>query len=205
VGQLTPIFNEGGIMKNLIVGLIATCLLITNVSFGSISTNEKFLLNKHMGPVAAKVQLGTKMQQVDVLDGSSTVTNASQGVDNHLAKRVVRVTYDFAADGGAISAINLGQGLPEKAIIQRSWFEVITQLTSGGASTMAIHCESANNIFSAADITGSAAGTITEGVSTGTAATMQKITNDCNITATIAVATVTAGKLVIYVEYVVSE
>lgn len=120
-------------------------------------------------------------------------------------KRIARATFDTAAGNGAIGAHSLGVQLPAKAIIQRSFFFVKTQFVDAGAGTVALHCETADNIFAAADITGIAANAITTGVSDGATANMKLMTAACNITATVAGADQTSGKLDVFVEYVVAE
>lgn len=119
--------------------------------------------------------------------------------------RFAKAIYDVDTDGGTIAAHGLGVYLPAHAIIKQAWFYTDTQFVDGGSGTVALHCEDANNIYSAADVTGITAGTTTSGVSTGTAATMKDaIAADCEITATVAGAAQTAGKMTIFVEYVVA-
>jgi hypothetical protein len=117
--------------------------------------------------------------------------------------KTVRVSYDFAKHGGAVSTIALGKYLPAGALIIRSFIYVETQLVDAGAGTTAITCEDANNIKTATDLTGSAAGAFIEGASTGSAATMVgAIAARCEISIVIAGAANTAGALTIIVQYV---
>jgi hypothetical protein len=121
-------------------------------------------------------------------------------------KRIARVEYDVTGgDSGGVGAHGLGVTLPASAIITRSFFFVKTQFVDGGAGTVALHCEDANNIYSAADITGNAAGALVEGVSTGSSGNMKIVDAACEITATVATAAQTAGKLVGFIEYVVAD
>ncbi|MHB8928767.1 MAG: capsid cement protein [Bacillota bacterium] len=124
-------------------------------------------------------------------------------------RRVVKALYDFATLGGAIGAIGLGVSLPDNAIITRTWVEVLTTLTSAtDAATVALKAEAADDIVAAIAISNVAnpwdAG-LHEGVSTGTAATMKKTTAVRELTATVAVEALTAGKFYLVVEYVVTE
>jgi hypothetical protein len=59
--------------------------------------------------------------------------------------------YDFAVDGGAVSTIPLmGAALiPLGATIVGGYVDVVTQVTSGGAATLAIQVEAANDILTA--------------------------------------------------------
>jgi hypothetical protein len=150
---------------------------------------------------------GIKMSTGAILVGNSSgkaglitpTANTPYGV-----VKTAKATYDFSTMGGTIGAISLGVALPANATIIRSWTYTVTQV-AGASSTMALSCETANNIYSAADRTGIAAGAYTEGVSTGAASLFKSITAACNITATIAVANVTAGKFNVYVQYVVHD
>lgn len=65
--------------------------------------------------------------------------------------RCARATYDFAVNGGAISAINLGVYIPNKCLIVGGLVEVLTTCTTAAADagTMAISVEGANDIVSA--------------------------------------------------------
>ena len=134
----------------------------------------------------------------------------SLGSDGSMQKRIVRATYDVAVDLGTIAAHGLGVSLPANAIIVRSWFYTVTQFVDAGAGTVALSCETANNIFSAADITGNADGVKVDGIQqafatfdgTGAAGVLGAA---CELTATVATAAQTAGKLNLFVEYVVAE
>ena len=130
----------------------------------------------------------------------------AQSADGLHLKRIARATYDVAVNLGTVAAHGLGVSLPANAIIVRSWFYVVTQFVDAGSGTVAISCEDANNIKTATDITGSAAGAIVEGESTGAASAFKaSIAAACEITATVATAAQTAGKLIVFVEYVVAE
>ena len=136
-------------------------------------------------------------------DGILSLTVISEGLFAH---RIARFIYDEAVDGGAIAAYGLGVTLPAGAVIVRSYFKIITQFVDGGSGTVALSCEDANNIKTATDITGSADNAFVEGESDGAAANFQRdIAAACEITATVAGAEQTAGKLVGWVEYVVED
>lgn len=128
---------------------------------------------------------------------------SSDGLD---AVRLARATYDVAVASGAVGAHPLGVSLPAKAIIKQAWLNIKTQFTDNGAGTVAFHCEDANNIITAQDITGLAAGTNHPGAASGPAGSMVgSIAAECEITATVATTEQTAGKGIVFVEYVVGE
>lgn len=123
------------------------------------------------------------------------------------AMRVAHAVWDTAvSSGGVVGAHSLGVALPAKALIKQVWTYAITQPATAASGTVALSCEDANNLLTAADITGYTAGTIHAGNETGTAATMvAAIAAQCNITATIAVGNMSAGKVDVFVEYVVTD
>jgi hypothetical protein len=121
-------------------------------------------------------------------------------------EQMVEFEYDVATDGGTIAAHTLGEWLPANAVITRSFFYINTQFTDSGTGTVALSCEDANNIKTATDITGSAAGSIIEGESTGAVSAFTSgIAARCSITATVAGAAQTAGKLTGWVRYVIAD
>lgn len=131
----------------------------------------------------------------------------TQMIDKKL--QVMRATYDFAVEGGAIQAHNLkdvdGKDavLPDNAVIMKTIVDVITAPTSGGAPTISL---GANTGVDLKALTAIASYTgIVAAIPVGTAATAVKTTAKRTLTATIAVATVTAGKFHVWVEYYVSE
>lgn len=122
---------------------------------------------------------------------------------------VIRCTYDFAIQGGAIGTVNLRDPdnalatLPDKAIITQVFIDEVTNVTSGGSATIALGANTTTDLLGATAIA-SFTGVIA-GVPTGTAATMVKLTAARTLTATIGTAAITAGKLNVFVQYVVSE
>jgi len=126
--------------------------------------------------------------------------------DGKNAMRVVRANLDCGVSSCVIGTVSMIQTLPANAVIYQSWWFTETQFVDGGAGTVAFHCEDADNIFTAADITGNADGAIIAGNATGVIATMTAgIAAGCTITATIATAEQTAGVLTLYVMYTVHD
>lgn len=131
--------------------------------------------------------------------------------DGEKVLKVARATYDVAVNGGATgTAYNLGVYLPKNAVLVQSWFHVVTQFA--GTGTVALSCEDANNIYTAAQLSGSAAGDIVKGRQTGGTDSMTVgISDKCALTATVGPdgggggATLTAGKLILFVKYLVAE
>jgi hypothetical protein len=120
------------------------------------------------------------------------------------SRRVARADYDFAIDGGATGDIALrGDKIPQGAIITDVLIHVVTVLTSGGAATVAIKSEGAADLNAADLISGapwSTAGA-KRGDFVATTAPI-KTTVERTITATVAAATLTAGKFSVLVSYI---
>ena len=176
-------------------GVATGNILDATILTGDIATDTIVAGNIAAGGVATSEILDATILEADV----SPITTEGLGL-----RRVAVVDFDCAVDTCTQGAKNLGVALPAKAIITRSFLRIETQFVDAGAGTVALHCEDANNILSAADITGFAVGSFNEGASTGSAATMVgSIAAACNITATVATADQSAGKLRLWVEYLV--
>lgn len=170
--------------------------LMPMLVFGSISADKEYKLNRYMGPVAAEVGLGTLLKQ----GGSTDV-----GRDGVEPKKVLRVTYDYAVNGGSTAAaIDLGDDLPDNAVITRSWIDVISS-ASGSGTSIYLSTETAQDVLPYTAITSVTGGARIEGVSTGTAATMKKMSAARPVLLTISGSNgLTAGKFAVFIEYVVS-
>ncbi|MBA2559205.1 MAG: hypothetical protein H0V07_04840 [Propionibacteriales bacterium] len=112
--------------------------------------------------------------------------------------------YDFAVEGGAMSTIGLTgtTGIPSGAIVLNVFLDVTTVPTSGGAATIAVQIEAANDVVAAAAITG--APWSTTGRKNGipqAGATSLKTTAARDVSIVIGTAALTAGVFVVYVEY----
>tara|TARA_R100001463_G_scaffold136036_3_gene200462 strand:+ start:1201 stop:2745 length:1545 start_codon:yes stop_codon:yes gene_type:complete len=128
-----------------------------------------------------------------------------------------KFTYDFAINGGAVSTIALGTGtdelLPAKAIIdaESSYIQVETALTSSGSPTVEVGLDVGStsggyladdtNFFTGATAFGAtpfnAVGDVVKGASN-----VGQILSASKVTFTINTATLTAGKVNVYVAYV---
>lgn len=134
-------------------------------------------------------------------------------VDALQPARMVRATYDFSVDGGAISTIGSGVTLPDNAIVTKCWYEVSTTFTSStDAATIAINIPTDGDLQAAiaiSDVTNPYdAGLIacdTKGTDSNDPSTFIKTTAAREISWVIAVETLTAGKLQLFLEYVVGD
>lgn len=195
-----------GLLLALTIPAFATITpLSTDVRTSSFPTTIIRKINQLIASSASAISGDITVSDTGVAAiGAGKVTEAqlkpfASGQLNAL--RIAVAHYSFAVNGGAQAAIPLGVTIPANSTIIRSWIYTKTQV-AGVSSTVALSCETANNIFSAASMTSIVAGTLTEGVSTGAATVFKPITAACNITATIGTANVTAGDFDVYAEYV---
>ena len=144
-----------------------------------------------------------------------------------VAKRVATAVFNPSANTGerTIGAHGLGVYIPDNAVITNVFIDVVTTFTSAtDAATLAVHAQSANDIVAAlaisnatniwdAGIRGSKIGTyaldgnaLTQiAMGAAVAGSMLKLTAERELTVTVAVEALTAGKLVVYVEYLLGE
>jgi hypothetical protein len=123
--------------------------------------------------------------------------------DGILAKKIVRATIDCStASNCTVGAHSLGVALPAKSLLTRTVMYIATQPASVSGGTIAVHCEDANNIATAVNMTSYATGSIRDGAQTGVSNTsIAAIGAACNVTATMASADYTAGKINFFIEY----
>lgn len=126
------------------------------------------------------------------------------------AVRYAKSLYDFAVDGGAVSAILpvSGATLPNKAIILGGVLDIVTTFTSGGSATLALGTSAgsaANSILAATAVASLTAGVTTVLIPKFTAATLIKMTAAGVLQWTIATAAMTAGKAGLTLEYVIGD
>lgn len=137
----------------------------------------------------------------------------AQSADGLHVKRIARATYDFATDGGAISTISLGVTLPDNAAVIKAWYQVLTTLTSVGDNatvSIDIPTDDEAGILAAVAIDDGSnpwdANGMVDCIQTGAAANVsEQLTAARLVSITIAVEAVTAGKFIVWLEYVVSD
>lgn len=131
---------------------------------------------------------------------------ASAAITNQDALKCVAVQYDFAIHGGAVSDIGLRARVPNGAIVVNAFAEVLVAPTSADSTaTIAIKVNAANDIFTAAAVSGapwSTTGMKLAIPDLATVADYKKATADREITMSIAVQALTAGKFNVFVFYV---
>lgn len=133
-----------------------------------------------------------------------------QNVDGIHPLQVARFTFDAGvAANQSIAAHGTGVTLPAHAVIVGGFFDVNTVFTSAGgnAGTIAIHVEGANDIQTAAAVSGAPYSTIGRKAIVPKASTPEstsvKTTAAREITCTVAGQILSAGKLTGFLEFVV--
>lgn len=156
----------------------------------------QFMLN-HSSAVQPQVQLGTQLTYKRV--------------------QVMKAQYDFSKQGGAIGAIslrdmdNLPAVLPGRAVVVGCYIDVVTAPTSAGAATLAFGTgQTAVDLLAATGKASFTAGSILACIPVGSAATAIKLTqaaSGAGLTPklTVATAALTAGKINVLIEYLLSD
>ena len=145
-------------------------------------------------------------------DIATNVTNIATNVTNiatnlaTLKERVQIAHYQLDATVTiAAGAIDTGIDIPAGSIIKQVYLYPVVQIVSANDNTIAVHCESANDLYTATDLTDTAAGTVIAGVIAYNAAESAYLYSDgCDLTVTVGAGAsgLTAGKLDIVVEYI---
>lgn len=123
------------------------------------------------------------------------------------AKGVAKAVYDFNVHGGATGTIPLLAGddlIPDNAIVTNVLIDVVAAVVGTGSSTVAITCQSAGDLLAATAEASLTIGLL-DGVPDNTASKAIKLTGARNISAVIASGPLTAGQIVVFAEYVISE
>lgn len=144
----------------------------------------------------------------DINDNFDTVEPLVSGdADGLGVLRVARATFDLAvAANRAVGAHGLGVILPAQAIVVGGFMEVNTAVTGEANATLAVSVLSANDIQTAAAVSGAPWSTTGRKAIVPKANTPEstgiKLTAAKEITATIATAALLTGKVTVYLYYV---
>lgn len=148
--------------------------------------------------------------RADIAGVNALLSSMGSSTDGLFAKKIAKAEYDFATDGGAIGAIEIGPDLPDNAVVTRAYYKVLTTLTS------ATDAAEVGLGFATDDVAGIKAGVAIsnganpwdagwhEGIQDGAAANFsEQLTAARKVQVEIATEAVTAGKFVLFMEYVV--
>lgn len=149
----------------------------------------------------------------------------SQELENELgkSKKVLKAVWSPSAnstDGSSTTnsgVHDLGVALPAKAIVTNSYMYIKTAVTDGGTnprvSQVEFKCEDAANILASTNLVQFSAGTIVTAKQYGTSSTpagvgiglLDSINDICNVQAVVTLDDASAGRVLLYLEYVVAE
>lgn len=142
----------------------------------------------------------TDITNLNNSNGLSTVQNLGNKIG------IARCVFD-ASSGKAIGAHGLGLTIPKNSYVRKAFYKVITTFTDGASdtATIALKVVSANDLTTATAISAGGdiwdAGGLVACTPTDALSNEISVTADSEVTATVAVAALTAGKLVLWVEY----
>lgn len=182
-------------MKKFLFGLL---LLTTQVRAAIPLDASEFSLNRLSGiPMAQKYLLGSMIRE---------------GHDSTVC------IYDFAIQGGAVGTVNTSQpvaaggsnnniscSLPKAAIVRGGFIDVVTAVTSGGSATVSLGLNSTTDLLAATLKTSLGTGRTSLVPVFSTVSGYIKTTAVTPVTASIAVAALTAGRIRVFLDYVQSE
>lgn len=139
-----------------------------------------------------------------LLEGKGAINAGAQKGAGALQE--IKVTYDFAVDGGAVATITPRSSIqvPAGAVIFGGFIQGITLPVSGGGATIAIGLGSGAQVAAlkaATAIATYAAGATVALIPVFTAASVVKAAADTFVTFTIGTATLTAGKVQVTLYY----
>jgi len=207
-GEIGTIMQEG-VSKVLLEGTVAIGdPLCANASghFIKCTCDNYFVAGRALETGVS----GDVISMFITLEGFNVIANAT--ADGIGTKKYFRATFDPSANSGerTVASHGLGVYLPDNAVIVRAFYQVITTFTSAtDSATIALTIPTDDVAGIAAATAISAGGNVWdagwhEAIQDGTAATFSEQTTAIReITATVAVDVLTAGKLILFGEYVI--
>jgi hypothetical protein len=176
-------------------------------------------LNNLAGGPAFETQLGTQVANSDAVNAASSV----QGEVGTVLKRVARVEYDAAKTSLGTSTLlpkTLGVNLPKSALVTSAYFHIIRQFASTQSTAkIVLTCgqngNSPNLVFTLGrgiNVNSSSIGAVGQlfASTVGSPSSQlemqtKRVQEACTLTARPVDESFTAGKLILFVEYVVTE
>lgn len=205
-----PNYSLNGGVLNVADGLVGA----PSYSFTSDTDTGVYLLTPGQMGITVGGVLRATMQSdgmhIDEIrervDGTGVFMVKAENPTGTNARKTLVCQYDFATDGGAVGSINLGETLPDKAIVTFSWFRVTTPITGGGGSTIAlsIATDDVEGILAAAAIALAGTAGNHTGIQTGSLANFAEITTaERAILLEVGTDPLTAGAFTLFLDYVV--
>lgn len=150
-----------------------------------------------------------KKYQLDRMN-SSAIKNGL-GSELNKTKNVAKGIYDFSTQGGVFTtAYNLldddgvAVTIPSGAIVKAVYIHTVVAVTSLGSATISLQMNAANDLLNAEAKATFALNALVAGIPVDTMATAVRATADRIVKLVPNTATLTAGKLNVFIEYVLS-
>lgn len=147
-------------------------------------------------------------QQLNQGQMSPTVQLGTQIVSHKI--QVLKCVWSQARQGGAVSTITLQTvdgapcKLPNGAIVVKTWLDEVTNVTSSGSATLAFSTGQSAGDIKAATAYGSLSG-VMNGLTDWAAASAIKMTAERTPTVVIGTSATTAGKINVFISYLISD
>lgn len=141
-------------------------------------------------------------EQALTQNSAVTVYNKTYEQSSNIAKEAFGL-YDYTVSGGTIGNYNLGMGLPNKAVITKVWMDVITQPVGSGGS-VGLSAASTSDMFNPLVTQNFTVGQWL-GKPQGTSSTTVKLSAATGVTLNITGANLSAGKIAVFIDYLISD
>ncbi len=130
----------------------------------------------------------------------------------HKSKMVLKCVFDATsitanrtvAAHALVDDLGNPATLPKGAIVTRTYWNAVAAVTSGASATVAFDLLTAGDLLAATAKATLSLAAIGEGIQDGTVTHMLQCTADTIPTATVGTAALTAGKINLFIEYVIS-
>jgi len=196
-------------MKSLRLLALTLCFLLAIPTALAVRAPFDPWILKVKGDVQYNSKGETAIQSgviVNAYIADSSITEAKmypQTAEGSFLERAVLVDFDVTVDGGTAGTYDTGVDLPANALLTDSMIYYSTKFVSAGSTSLAVHCEDANNIFTVRDVTNNDAGdTHNANIQVGTASTWVKnISSACDVIVTQAGSNHTAGKFRLWIPF----
>lgn len=124
-----------------------------------------------------------------------------------VVEKASKFTWEISSTVASGSTVQLEGEIPKGALVTEVIYYVADDFESANSNTVAIGCDSTNDILTATSLDGSATGTVAKGAADGAAANFVYIDAVCNPVVTVGsgASGITRGKLIGWIRYLLAE
>ncbi len=175
-------------------------LLVFVFSVNSLFALPIGISTKEVYEAITAIQAVDGTQTTDIGTNTSNIATNTANILLSKKRAVYTLPATFPIAAGTTAT---GVMIPAGSIITQSFMRIGTQIVSANDNTIAFTCESAADLFTAADLTDTVAGIIAGKPAAGGAVTTYIYSDGCNISMVIGAGAsgITAGALQLIVEY----